>query len=145
MIFNLTICYAAVNPIHKNAVEYVFKDAAAEFKEKFNLDFQRTSIDQDELVRRISIYFRYSKTMTQEKARDIMPRLLDLALLKINQNPKLQEYLMEHPFRKENLHITIYMPSSFFPRKNCAIIGWNNKEFTYLLNNGTDLKEEPRL
>jgi hypothetical protein len=81
--------------------------------------------------------------MKLENARVLLFDMLNLSLEKINQDTQLEQYLFEHPFKRENLHITIYMPSSIFTMGKCAIIGWNNKSFCYSLNNWNErLKEE---
>lgn len=126
----------------RNEVNRAFKDSAKEFKNKFELNFLRTATDNSETLKRISVYFNYPKVMKPENTRVYLLEVLNLCLEKINQDPELQKYLFEHPLGRENLDITIYVPSQVFG--SCAIMGWNNKAFSYLLNDGKGTsKEEP--
>ena len=147
IILNFIGDYAEATQICLNEVNRTFENTAKEFKDKFNLEFSRTATDNchgnDENVKRISLYFNYPKALTQENARALLFDVLNLSLEKINQDTQLQKYLFEHPFKRENLHITIYMPSSIFTMGKCAIMGWDNKAFYYMKNGPSrTIKEE---
>lgn len=115
------------------AIKDASKNFAGEFKEKLNVNFSR-ACSVGEPFEKIQLYFEFYGDLSREQGRKLLLEVLNMSIAKINADQQLQKRLEKTPFTRDNLYITLFVNSPYPKRNDISIMGWNNKNFYYLLN-----------
>lgn len=92
-------------------------------------------------VKRIIMGFDYRKKCDVDKGRQLAVTAAQLLLKKINENEKIRQYLIKHPFTEDDVSISIYCfwEGKIPPLSSLSVVACRNGKIMYMVGAENDV------
>ena len=106
---NLDSCDFYVHDYKKEIItDKILNDVAAELRKRYSLYLLGTGGSMMDEIKLLSLTFETLKKHNLEEARKLYVISFKVFLEKINQNKKIRNYLLNHPFNSKNIDLVIF-------------------------------------
>jgi len=93
-------------------VDIVERQAARQLQKELSLQLVGTGAQMMDEIRMLSLNFEYDKPIEAYEGRKLLVRAVDVFLATINANEEIRPYLIQYPFKPENIEIRIFLRSA---------------------------------